>query len=291
VLLIISSFIAILLKLLRFITFLILLNCQGTAHSQSRQSLLLQVDSLKAALDRVDTLDPLNQEVDNIYDTISTVHAEIWRRLEAILMSPLLMTFDLDSLLKHPGLSIARSKDKRLWIFSWYENTGGSFHSSLNLVYYRTASNKPKVRRPAYEDATEQGGIDDGLYSLGLGYGTIYQLKSGGKNLYLCLGGARTCNTCIVDVATVVELTRDGINFDYPAFIDGREEKIIRYTSSFLLESRIGSVEYFKFDPKTQTLSFRYTTDDNTPVKSEHEKVIARKLRFDGKKFVGNGYE
>jgi hypothetical protein len=84
-------------------------------------------------------------------------------------------------------------------------------------VHYRTKSNQPKVEASGPVDSDSPSATNV-FCSNGAGFDKIYKLVSPGKNLYLCLGSGISCNTCIYSIASVVELTNDGINFRYPAF-------------------------------------------------------------------------
>jgi hypothetical protein len=247
-------------------------------HSQVKNKLLLQVDTLKAVLSGADTLNPFDETIDSINDKISTVNEEIFLNLSGILTNPEILSVNIDSLLEHSFLEKVHSNDKRLWIFSWYENTGGSWKSNLNLIHYKTKLNKPKV------DESDQGVF----CSNGAGFNKIYKLNSKSRNLYLCMGSGISCNTCIYKIATVVELTKDSINFNYPAFTFQKKDDNLPGSASqscFTLEARLGNIEKFEFNPATQILTYVFFTDDNTPVQSVKQKRIVRKLQFDGQKF------
>jgi hypothetical protein len=268
-----------------------------TVQGQTKQKLSAKMDSLKAVLLRADTLSLFNQTVDNIFDTISMVNEQIAKRLVDILTDNEILSTNVDSLLELPSLGKVHSKDKRLWIFNWYENTGGSWKSNISLVHYRTQAKKPKVDYvPANEneEQSEETINPNEFCSNGAWFDKIYKLKTKSKDLYLCIGSGVSCNTCIYQIATVVELTKDSINFNYPAFrIKSGEDSPpgSENEACFTLDARMGDIESFGFDPKTQTLTFAYLTDDHTPVQTVKQKRIVERLVFDGVKFVGKRYK
>jgi len=271
------------------IVFLLLVFCTGTSFSQ-RPAILEKVDSLHRVLSTASQLSPFNQDVENVYDSIQAANDHIARLLSEILSTPGITKYDLDSLLDHPFLSIVKSADKRVWIFNWYEITVGSCSSNLSIIHYRTRSMMPKVGHS--HDAGEMEGAGDGFCANGASFNRVYKLPANGKDLYLCLGSGRSCNTCVYEIASVVELTKDSIHFNYPAFrytaIDGTGKKEI--APCFILEARWDNIEEFDYDAKTRTLRFKYITDDNTPVQSNVKKKIIRKLVFNEQRFVGDPY-
>jgi hypothetical protein len=265
-------------------------------YGQTKTNLFLKIDTLKAILSKADRLNPFDNSVENIGETIAMVNDEISSRLSDILRSPEILRYNLDSLFEHPFLGKAHSADKRLWIFTWYENTGGSWKSNLSLVHYRTKSNNLKTNyKPiSNEDSVAETTSEENEFcSNGAEFHKIYKLKAKNKDLYLCLGSGISCNTCMYETATVVELTKDSINFNYPAFQSKKEDDNSignDIQSCFTLDARWEDIEKFQFDSKTQTLNLIYLTDDNTPIQSNPQKRIIRKMVFNGQKFIGNGY-
>jgi hypothetical protein len=269
------------------------------ATGQSTDSLFIKIEQLKKILSRADTLRPgettLTEENSGSNESEGVdINSLIEDQLADILVDPKIIRNNLDKLLQHDFLGITHSKDKRLWIFTWYENTGGSWKSNISLVHYRTKSNQPKVEAsgPADSDSPSATNV---FCSNGAGFDKIYKLVSPGKNLYLCLGSGISCNTCIYNIASVVELTNDGINFTYPAFQTNSDNLYPEDDnfSCFVLGARLYDIEDFSFNEKTQTLHMVYRTDDNTPhpAGTKEGQRIVRNLKFNGNKFVGNGYK
>ena len=151
------------------------------------------------------------------------------------------------------------------------------------IVHYRTKRNIPKV---SYTDDRETDNRN-AFCSNAASFSKIYKLPSNSKDLYLCIGEEMICGTCLHEIASVVELKGDTINFNYPAFIEHGENEDI--SSCFVLDARIGDIEKFEYNPVTKTLSFVYLTDDTTPIlqqKNKKQKRITGNLLFNGRRFT-----
>lgn len=260
---------------MRHLAFLTIWFYALTANGQTQRpdSVLLKTGLLKRTLDQTDTLKPEQLWQDNSID----INGSIARQLTGILTTPEIVNYDLEKLLHHDFLSSTHSKDKRIWIFNWYENTGGSFKSFSSLIYYRTKSNQPKVVCGFNSDSEQNS-----FCSYGGSFSQIIKLKSRENDLFLALGSVSGCNTCCAEIATVLQLKSDTINFDYPAFEDS-----LKASPCFLLDSRCGDITEFKFNQGTQTISYSYITDDNTPESTfeEKSKTVKGKIVFNGKEF------
>jgi hypothetical protein len=282
-----------------------------------RDSVETKVKELNVLLNIGDTIRPeILWELDSI-----DLNTEIFEKLQSILTIPIIVDYKLDSLLSHSFLQIVKSDDNRLWIFSWYENTGGTFKSNVNLIHYRTLNNIPKcVPAEGYSDTTgfdfitsiydryDTTGVD---YHINMnkfdGYGAsfyqIYELESADNiKKYLSFGNGIGCMTCCYYTAVVIELTEDSINFNYPAFPEKPSDYEINtqlnfpdhiieevFISNYLLGSRCGNIEIFEFDPKNQSIIYVYNTDDDTPLKTfmdEEQKQVKGMLIFNGLRFI-----
>ena len=220
------------------------------------------------------------------------INNKIKEQLKEILVKPETTKYDLEKAFKGTDISVVHSKDKRLWLFTWYENTGGSFISNLTVIQYRTKTNKPKVVIDNSITDDEVNGFD----SSGSDFEHIIKLPSKSKNLYLCLGGFWGCNTCSAQVALVIELTSDGINLGYPAFkntnVSSNNKPIIEWEPMFIMDSRSDDIKTFAYDAKTQSIRYKYVPDDNTPITVEDEKYdpnakpIVGYLKWDGTEFI-----
>jgi len=184
--------------------------------------------------------------------------------------------------------TIIHSSDKRLWIFNWPQNTSGSDKADINIFYYQTQSGKYKVTDGDGTDAEDPDSRD--TWQTDIGFREIYPLKSPSRNMYLCLASGRYCNTCLYEMAGVIQLKGDSIYFNYPAFIDKQE---VEDSMSYLaIEGRYEDIEPMTFDIHTQTLQFTYRTDDLTPIpreEKEKQKRISGKFIFNGTRFIKHG--
>lgn len=258
-----------------------------TSNNESGEILSFPIiDSLKKLLSISDTIQHSYGEQDTL-DHVADLNTEIVHTLDVILKNRKITGQNLDTILNHPNLGIVHSDDGKLWIFNWYENTGGTFKSNTSMIMYKNASGQFNV---GYDDSeTSIGGDQNNAFSSnGAWFERIYKLPCKTRNLYLCTGSGIGCTTCIYSTAVVVELTKEGVNFNYPAFIDCDYTQDNTNPSYFTLRSRWNHIEKFEFNEKTQTLNFEYITDDNTPIVREEDekeelksgKMVFRKDRF-----------
>lgn len=254
------------------------------AEAQPYNDVLRKAANLRRLLDSAKHMTPAetsgyNADYSEQLDTVG-MNVRIFDALTDLLNTPEIVHYNPDSLLSHPMLYGCYSEDKRLWIFSWYENTGGTFRSYINVIHYRTLSGKPCAIGTYSTESPE-----DFAFSYGASFSQINKLRNPGKALYVCLGSVQGCNTCCASMASVIELTPDTINFSYPAFYGGSEEKFV---PNFSLESRCGDITDFAYNPKKQTLRYAYIPDDLTPVNSGNSKARqSGTLRFNGNTFTG----
>jgi|GEM_PF-5572185 len=243
----------------------------ATAFSQKKTNFQKKVDHLKSLLTHADTIS---------YELADSVNVLISKQLVSVLSDPELTRYKPDSVLHHPFLDIIHSPDRKFWVFSWYENTGGTFQSYLSVIYYRTGNNKVKVQEVTWGDNA------DNFPGWGGTFSEIHTLPHPSRQLYLCIGFVKGCSTCCANIAAVIELTKDGINFGYPAFGMGDEiDHANEGPSSFVLRSRCGSVENFEYDPKTTTIYYSYTPDDETPISPEEANRVTGTIKWNDKYF------
>jgi hypothetical protein len=247
----------------------------ASAQRNYNDRIMEKANYFKTLLAKADTIGAWDN-----WDTVALLNDSIAAAATGLLSSPQIVRYNLDSLL--PG--IVRSKDKRLWIFSWFENTGGSFQSFLSVVHYRTASGKP---RAVY--LKDFGLGDHGFSTEGGPAGSIYQLPHPSRNIYLCTFTVRGCGSCCAEVASVIELAKEGINPNYPAFQKiektALNKPVQQFSTTYVLDSRCGSITRFTYNPKTAAISYAYETDDNTPVTQETAAQVRGTLRWNGKFF------
>jgi hypothetical protein len=256
------------------------------AQSDSTNIIDTKFIQLNEILDQADTLttaesigydEDFNVQIDSTFN----INKIISLQLLDILNLPDISDYNLDSLMQHDYLGITHSKDKRLWFFSWYSNNGGSMVIINNILHYRSLSDSSNN---SIDLSLEHSPT---LYCSKINWvNQIYKLEStNNKDLYLCLSSGRYCSTCCAEIASVIELTTDSINFNYPAF----SENDTNYSACYYLESRCGNTKKFIFSPKTQTINYTYLTDDNTAIKRENDeeaRTINGILKWNGIKFV-----
>jgi hypothetical protein len=251
------------------------------SQKKAKDPFTVKVDSLMRVLDRADTLTSeelwysgdLASGKDEGFDINDTIAGLLVR----ILSSAAISKYKPDSLLKHDFLGISHSSDKKLWVFTWYENTGGSFKSCLSVVHYKTLKSKPEALFVSYYD---------GVFSLGGSIDRIYKLPHPTKALYLCMQSIIGCNTCCMEGVSVIELTKGKIDFTYPAFAADLETNSSPGVSIYSIDSRCGSILKFEYNPKSATIIYEYETDDNTPVDPASAKTVKGKLEWNGRRFV-----
>lgn len=247
-----------------------------------KETVSFKIQQLKKLLNESDNLSPEMTDSLDINNKVKT-------QLTKILLAPGIGNYDLEKEFKDSNMSTTHSKDKRLWFFTWFENTGGSFKSNLTVIQYKTKDYKTGVE---VDSSLDDGGFD----SSGASYDQIIKLPSKTKNLYLCLGGAIGCGTCSAHVVKVIELTANDINLDYPAFIgsitDDSGDQVNGNVSTFIMDSRVDDIKTFEYDSKTQSIKYKYVPDDNTPITVEDgtynpdAKPIVGYLKWNGTHFV-----
>jgi hypothetical protein len=261
----------------------------GWAQDRTEDSLSVHLRELSAVTAWADSLSPEETWADSV-----DVNGRVARCLRKVLELPLLGDSLLDHLVPNDFFGLARSADGRLRIYSWDENTGGTFHSMRKVIHYRDAQGRGHVLGP--EDADEEGG----MCGQGEGYQEIHILRSDSASvLYMCLGFSLGCSTCCVNVATVVELTDAGISFHYGAFpvveeeVEANEEEneevVVAFTSCLVHPNRCGDVLDFTYHPEQHMVTYAYMTDDLSVVprsEGEESRQVSGRLRFDGQVFV-----
>ncbi|MBL7945175.1 MAG: hypothetical protein JNN32_03860 [Flavobacteriales bacterium] len=246
-----------------------------------RDTLGARLVTWNAVRERSDTL-TLSEVMDDDWH----INAQLNQALAGVLAVPGLNDHAIDSLIPADQLHRVRSADGRLTLFSWDERTGGTFQAQVTLVFFRDARG---IGHPVFDRSlNDEGGGTE--WSRGGSYHAIHALgRTDSSTLYLCVGGVKGCSSCCSEMLTVIELTRDDIHFDYPAFevgTDRNEEPLLGPT--WELTARCGDVTRFDYDPKHKVARFTYTTDDLTPVPAgEGEaRTITGSAHFDGKRFV-----
>jgi len=268
--------------------YLILLLAVGQLNAQSKNDFYFKVDTLQKLMTASDSV------TFQVTDSLQ-YNEKIITILTDILNDKRSTKHDLNVLLKNDFLGITHSDDKKLWIFGWHENTGGTFKNAMNILQVRQ-SKTPRVfhDESTSSDSTRTYDNENEFVSNGLFFNRIVKLKSE-KELYLCLGRVVGCSTCCLEAATVIELSRDSINFRYPAFLADSAHAEPVYEPTFMLDSRCGNIRQFDYDPAAQTLTYEYETDDLTPIRRDYEdeeenensdgEIIREVLYWNGERF------
>jgi hypothetical protein len=119
-----------------------------------------------------------SEEVNDLFERKLTVYLKT---------NPLSKTIPLENL-KKEGLRVITSSDKKLRIFSWDENSGGTMHTFRNLFQYQNGNEiiiKSDTSNPAQP---ENDG--NGFYS------EIVPILLNGKKIYLTICHAIYCTSC-----------------------------------------------------------------------------------------------
>lgn len=187
----------------------------------------------KAQLLQVDTIVGIMQEVnawgdDAALDSIAELNDTIASRLQALLACAAIETLDLNSV-DFENLYYAQTEDGRIRNFNWYANNGGTWQEMRRIYQYYP---QPQVAKTT--------GID---YFAGAT--NFYTLKSESP-MYLGFGADKTCSTCMVEYATLFSFEADTL----------RRDEVLT------LESRMGDLVKFEFDPATQTINYVMIVDD-----------------------------
>src|ERR1043165_245582 len=196
-------------------------------------------DSIKEKIRLINTwtatLDTLNPSEGSESYTIDSLNTRVTDYLLQILNDKNSVNCKVESLLQ---LHKRPSPDKKMIIFSFFENTGGSYKSHINIIYYRLPDGTPKAERLMF--CNSDGKEDKDAY--GGTFDTIIVLGSKDKTKYLCRGGGISCNTCEFDYTVLLSITDNSLQTDFCYLLDYRQGD--------------GKVTYH---PKTKTLSYEYT--------------------------------
>ena len=257
-----------------FFVFLILIsNPVFSQHGDA--DLKHKAEEINRLCEQADTLSPFDEEFDLI-DSVNTLLAE---KLSELLSDKNILFENIDSLLDNGFLQVATSSDKKLTIISWYENTGGTFQSALQVTAFMGSDGKQHVAE------NSDGSV---VPVSGLWTGEIFLLQ-GTQNIYLLMEGARTCTSCEAYYAETFVLTDSGM-VSYPAFENAQEGDSYheKTDGTFGIDARTGDVAYFNFDADKQEINYSYMLDDlnGGDIDDVHQATVSGILHFDGQKFV-----
>lgn len=217
--------------MIRHVIFIIAISLWTVVSFGQTDSITEKIRLINSCTASLDTLIPLR---DGDAAIIDSLNGQVTDLLLEILNNKNIVRYKIESLL-HLHKTI--SPDKKLIVFSFFENTGGSYKSHINIVYYRLPDGEPRGGKLAFckQDrgvGNEYGGTID----------EISILKSKGKTKYLCRGGGISCNTCEFSHTALLSISDSSLQTDFCLDLDYRQGD--------------GNVHY---DPKTKTLSYRYT--------------------------------
>lgn len=233
--------------------------------------LLKKIKAVNRAANELDARDPWAEIYQGAVD-IDTLDAFIAAGLLHILKDKRSMTTAVEEAFE--SIFVTVSDDKRLKVFSWFQNTGGSMKAYSSVVQYRTPAGVVGVHHLS-------ANAEDCVASSGT-FSRIHTLTTGKKNLYLALEMAMLCNTCEHNQAAVFQLTDKNLVTNYPAFADN--------TPCFGIDTRMGNAEVFAYDPVAKELKVSYLKDDLSDGREYAENVTTEErihltFRFDGVTF------
>lgn len=272
-------------KIKTILTLLFFSTASLFGQAQINESVAVKIEKLKALLKDSDNFSP--QMTDSL-----EINYKVKEQLTEILLAPKTKKYDLAKVFKSTNVEPIYSVDRRLWFFTWFENTGGSFKSNITIIQYRTKANKTGVIIDNEMEEEKSFGFE----SHGASFNEIIKLPSKSKDLYLCIGQVWGCNSCFANIAIVIELTPNGINLAYPAFNNSEEnssgERSVDGKPDFVIDSRADDIKLFEYDAKKQCINYQYVADDNTPISIDMEqynpeaKPIVGYLKWNGTRFI-----
>jgi hypothetical protein len=233
-----------------------------------------QTDSIPQKIQLINswtaTLDTLNPFRDGDSEIIDSLNGQVAKYLLQILNDKNIVKYKIDSLLH---IDNTKSPDNKVIVFSFFENTGGSYKSNVNIIYYLLPNGEPKAERMIFctdkgEDVNNYGGSID----------KILILKTKEKIKYLCFGGGIGCNTCEFNYTVLLSISDSLLYTDF----------------CLLLDYRLGD-GVLNYDEKNKTLSYEYFVykDDTLyGAACEGERLIDKdRCKFSGKyKFNGDSF-
>lgn len=227
-------------------------------------------NSVQKTLSMYDTLNPFGTYSLDASQLIEETNFLLAKSLENFLADTVSINQNLDSLLNVKDLSTHRSADKRIWITHWDEKTGGSWRSQACLFHYRDTKGKPHIF-PTQMSYSENTNLQ--IPSEGAGTTQIIKLRNSPTQLYLWLSWGQSCNTCIYQIARIIELNDDTCNLFYPGFGSN---------NSLKLEARMGNLSDFHYNKEKKILTAFIEPDDMNDLKQAQKICL---------KFTGVGFE
>ncbi len=138
-------------------------------------------------------------------------------------------------------LYVVVSEDRKLYVFSLDEKTGGTYRSRISLTYFTEDENPPKLDRENFEITNQQDFFEAG------GFNQIHTLETEEGTKYLLTGYVRGCSYCFE--TNVILISHKEGNFD------------LEFSFSVTSRSWEDGVIY---NPESKTITVDYYTDDLT---------------------------
>lgn len=219
-----------------------------------------------------------------------TYHDSAYQLLDSLLHLQEIVAYDLECLLE--SIDIQYSKDKRFWIFTWDENSGGSFQSSVTLLHGRGTEGEvfpPQSPAPTTTDGDEN---PNGEYIGGDLWGhLIGQIDTLDQTFYIVEESARTCNTCTWWRVVIYKVSDSGEVIEYQNI--GKGARIFNLDGQYDTVSRTITLRYIvddlNSDAEQTELLNKYSKIEADPFDKESElywnKLVTETWQFNGRKF------
>jgi len=253
----------------RCVTFILIISLWTTASYGQTDSIPQKIQLINSWTATLDTLNPFREGDSDIIDSLN---GKVTTYLLQILNDKNIVKYKVDSLLQ---LYKTRSTDNKVIIFSFFENTGGSYKSNINIIYYRLPNGQPKAERLTF--CKENGSAGEDNYGGSIDKILILKTKDN-KTKYLCFGGGISCNTCEFNYTVLLSIVDDSLQTDFCLLLDYRQGDGV-----------------LKYNEKNKTLSYEYvvyTNDSFYGTACEGEQLIDKdRCKYSGKyKFNGNSF-
>lgn len=204
-------------------------NTPGETTTAAQYDCRVTLDQFK----QIDQLVSLMQSVDawgddDALDSIAFLNDSIEVKLRALLdcAATEVLAINPESF---DHLYYTQSSDGLIRNFYWYANNGGTWQEMRGIYQYFPKDLTAKVSRTrSFAGATR-----------------FYKLQSK-EPMFLGFGADKMCSTCILEYAQVFSFKNDTLHIDDIA----------------MLESRMGDILKFEFDPTSQTLEYIVAIDD-----------------------------
>jgi hypothetical protein len=181
-------------------------------NSFEKDSIPEKIQLLNSWMAKLDTLSPFEADEG---DQIILLNSKVEEVLLDILNNPLVVPYHPENELH---LSTTKSPDNRVIIFSFFENSGGSYKSNINIIYWISHNGLPSTQKLSFK--MEGIGFDEDQY--GGSIDEIVVLKSKYETKYLALGGGISCNTCEFSDAFLFRIEEDSVVTEFALHLDYR---------------------------------------------------------------------